>query len=389
MFTKYPCNIDSFYPQCTRLHIVNMASFKSARFQNDPDLIKCLNGELVFKQNQQYSASVETIQRALVELHFMQDVPPSDYGYYGPKTYNAVYEFQKANRLSPDGEVGENTMNALDQAFDTAQPQPGPTPTPVSIPLYYPPSQDIGGIPWWMDLIQFTPPAEVLNDMPRRSLTVQYVENASGDLLNVDFYAVLIKTMPTINGQVVTPETCFETIRSGFTTPDLFLDKHFSVFSPYDPEDDPAWNFFPLKSVLQIRIPILNVADNNLIWDDAAVITSEYSISTTHWRVATVKTPLTRNGNHPVSGIREWGMKQQDGGYIFYTRGADRPTGFPESWAEDRVFAGANSLWLSMQQKVAKFVTDHNGQAEIWTPYTKQFPWSDVVSMYGLTMSRT
>lgn len=76
------------------------------------------------------------------------------------------------------------------------------------------------------------------------------------------------------------------------------------------------------------------------VGDNAAVAYSESD--NTHWRFSTLSTPFSVTGNHPVSGAREWGIKQSGSSWVFYTRGADRTTGIPKTLLQDVAFGGGS-----------------------------------------------
>ena len=83
------------------------------------------------------SDSVRSVQKRLKELGYYKGSADGD---FGPKTEEAVKEFQKANGLSADGKVGEKTLAKLQsnsavsykEAHATATPKKTATPTPKS-----------------------------------------------------------------------------------------------------------------------------------------------------------------------------------------------------------------------------------------------------------------
>jgi hypothetical protein len=99
------------------------------------------------------------------------------------------------------------------------------------------------------------------------------------------------------------------------------------------------------------------------------------------WRFATVKTP--RSGEHGVSGFREFGFRQTEKGLLFLTRAADRITTAPP--IADLIAAwGAKKLFVSFQEKVAKFINENSGDAKVLTPVIQQMSWTPVKIMYHL-----
>jgi hypothetical protein len=82
---------------------------------------------------------------------------------------------------------------------------------------------------------------------------------------------------------------------------------------------------------------------------------------------------------HPVSGNRRFGYAPADGGgYVFFTRGADRAAGVMDVAAMSIVFSTAHSLWLSLQKGIESFVTGNGGTATIGSATSIRTPWDAV-----------
>jgi len=233
-------------------------------------------------------------------------------------------------------------------------------------------SSNITDVSVWLDLINFVPPSSVTSALNARNIKVQSIYDGMGDL-NVDFYAVRIKKMPSQGGNLMSQEQLLNHIRTNFNN---FIDTSNSSFSPLEPMDGPKWlSNDPIGAVLKIDIfgP-----------DNAAVVASEYS--TNHWRFCTVETPFSQTGSHPVSGTREWGIRPSGGDYMFYTRGADRATKILETiFGELATFPGADRLWRSLQTKVADFINQNQGEADILSPYSQRHSWGAVRTLYKLS----
>lgn len=232
-------------------------------------------------------------------------------------------------------------------------------------------SSNITDVSVWLDLISFVPPSSVTSALNARKIKVQSIYDGMGDL-NVDFYAVRIKKMPSQGGNLMSQEQLLNHIRTNFNN---FIDTSNSSFSPLEPMDGSKWlSNDPIGAVLKIDIfgP-----------DNAAVVASEYS--TNHWRFCTVETPFSQTGSHPVSGTREWGIRPSGGDYMFYTRGADRATKILETiFGELATFPGADRLWRSLQTKVADFINQNQGEADILSPYSQRHSWGAVRTLYKL-----
>ena len=92
----------------------------SPRFVNKSRLVRASNGQTIRKGSR--GSHVHLIQMALIDLGYLmpRSVGGSSYspdGIYGDETVDKVRMFQTDNNLSPDGEVGKNTMGALDHRF--------------------------------------------------------------------------------------------------------------------------------------------------------------------------------------------------------------------------------------------------------------------------------
>src|SRR5262249_6332040 len=102
-----------------------------------------------------------------------------------------------------------------------------------------------------------------------------------------------------------------------------FLDTDIGETAPYGDSDETRWpSDSPLGSIVHW--------DMKAFWGDAGKLDDGSvllgSASPQRWIFSTVWTP--DDEWHPVSGNREFGyVEDADGGYTFYTRGADRLSG--------------------------------------------------------------
>ena len=215
--------------------------------------------------------------------------------------------------------------------------------------------------PGWLDLVRYRVPEAVNSMLGGRDIQVQKIEDASGDL-NIDRYDVRVDTLPTIDGAQLDAPGLLQRIRLNLND---FVDSTYATFSPYVPgTDDAMWASGSIGAVYKIDM---------LGPDNASVVAS--IIEDSRWRFSTVHAPDT--GDHPVSGHREFGFRNGDQGeLLFYTRGADRTTGFPETLAEPAVFAAQDRLWKSFQRKVADFVNANGGSATVVDPFVKHINWA-------------
>lgn len=219
----------------------------------------------------------------------------------------------------------------------------------------------------FLDLLRFEVPARLVQVLAARNMRVQTLQSATGKL-NLDFYPVQVSKLPKVDNKQLTAAELLKRIRLNIN---YFIDTDYSEFKPFDAVDAPAWNSdSPVGAVIYIDIrgP-----------DNAAVLCAH--ATDRMWRFATIETP--RSGEHPVSGMREFGFRETDKGLIFYTRAADRTTSAPPGL--DLIgFSAADSLWRSFQQKIAKFVNGNSGEATVLKPLSEQISWTPVKIMYNL-----
>lgn len=236
----------------------------------------------------------------------------------------------------------------------------------------------------WDRLINFRPPTSVQRDLKARRATVGPVtvpgtgirlhdlDSASGPI-NLDYYPIQVTQLP--NG-FTNANDLLQYIRVNLAS---FLDPSIAEFEPYESADGAKFSSMaPVGAVMRFKIKA-PLAPANV--DDGSVVCGESGPQ--HFVFSTVWSP--RDLGHPVSGNREWGFIQPDngGGYVFYTRAADRATTWPEAIAgEPVVFRGAHMLWLGFQQRLAQFVTDQRGVAVIQPAISSRFSWEAVRAAY-------
>ena len=115
--------------------------------------------------------------------------------------------------------------------------------------------------------------------------------------------------------------------------------------------------------------------------DDGLVVVS--SIDTTQFTFSTVSGGIMQSIQHPVSGNRQIGFTaQQDGSYLFFTRGADRPSNDIDNMFSSIEFRGADLSWTSLQQRIADLVNQKGGSASVQPSVSARFPWNYVQTRY-------
>lgn len=248
----------------------------------------------------------------------------------------------------------------------------------------------------WCDLMKHKPPPDVMKELEARGMSLHHIENAKGGGVNLDYYPVSIEQMPIVNGQRMTPDQLLNYMRNNT---DTFFDPSITDFNPYasDGSDARRWQGQnPLGSVFNI-----NMGAGGINVDDGSVVASQ--VTNRNWIFSTVETPWG-DWSHPVSGNREFGYTDFGNGQtVFYTRGADRLTGYMDTfmnWSSAQVmepgravldmmsrarygpfgalsppaqisgekglaFTGADNAWQGFQQRLAGFVNANGGKATI------------------------
>lgn len=244
------------------------------------------------------------------------------------------------------------------------------------------------GLGFWAELISLRPPVEVQSALKQVSRSVHHIEDAGGDPdrnpdINLDFYPVRVRSMPTVNGKHFTAPDLLRYIRLNLNE---FVDTSLFDFSLDDEEaDGEKWETVDPADPVALRglLGVVLHLDFYLLWivnvDDGSVVVSD--IDTTQFTVSTIFT--LGDFGHPVSGNRCFGFTiEPDGSWIFFTKGADRPTGPDDDDLSGFEFRGANLSWLSFQNGIAEFVNKNGGQASLDPAFSGRFPWNYVKDKY-------
>jgi hypothetical protein len=220
--------------------------------------------------------------------------------------------------------------------------------------------------PRWRDLFNWRVPSSVAAEVRRRGMSIQRIQDSAGSL-NLDKYSVRCTRLPT----GYTAESLLDHIRRNMNS---FVDTDNTEFNPYSPADRTKWNgSSPVGAIFNLDI---------IGPDNAAVVGS--MVEPRRFRFTTIETPDT--GSHPVSGHREFGLEDDDGTTIIYTRGADRST-----WGigQTLVFAGADHLWKSFQDRVVAFINSNGGSASKLARFSERFHPDVVRILYGSSSARS
>jgi hypothetical protein len=248
------------------------------------------------------------------------------------------------------------------------------------------------GLGFWADLISLRPSISIqqqlrASDPSKEVLFIEDAESSENEAgppinpnINLDYYPVRVTVFPTIGNKVFTATDLLQQVRvkiNDFVDTSLFefetgnLPAVWETANPTDLQE--------LQQLLGTLVNINFYLAINL--DDGYVVLSD--IDTTRFTFSTVRSGLFDGIKHPVSGNRQVGFTPQpDGSYIFYVRGADRPTSADDDSLSSIEFRGADLGWKSLQSRIAEFVNDNGGQAFEEPSFSARFPWDSVRAQY-------
>jgi len=219
---------------------------------------------------------------------------------------------------------------------------------------------------FWTDLAAFHVPEAIRTLVEVRSIEgewfVQEMNEAEGAVVNADLYSVNFGNTLSISGMEVTPQEFFNHIRLNFLDFDDDCNTTFGLNTGTSNERDlERWNSTdPVGSIVDIdihaagRIGIIPFIPQP---DDATVVTSDFNNDPTqhtyNWTFSTISTPFSDNGDHPVSGHRQFGLvlNPDTGKWEFFIRGLDRVT---SNILPSVVLDGGNTLWECLTNNLAK-----------------------------------
>jgi hypothetical protein len=234
----------------------------------------------------------------------------------------------------------------------------------------------------WENLLTFKVPSTITSSLNTRNMKVQYAHNEPYEnILNVDRYMIRIFKFPTIDEIELTPQTLCQYIRKSL----LFKLPYkiplngtvIPMFEMYADEDKIKWDQEDCSgAVLGIHI----------FPDNASVVVSR--ANATSWMFSTIETP--DNGEHPVSGHREFYIQENDGEWRFWIQGLDMFSTDVMGVSEPQEYAykSAQILWISFQKIIENFINTNNGEAKIYVNqrmgvgFHNTIPWKDVFSKY-------
>jgi hypothetical protein len=242
-------------------------------------------------------------------------------------------------------------------------------------------------LPKWQTVAQHTPPQSVIDKLTNLDedytsilsgdWDIQYIEDASSPIVNMDYFPVTISTLPKdpVTGNQFTPEGFFNHVRKNLNT---FFEGNDTEFGPYNSTEATIWNSTNyLGGIMRFDIDVTGP-----FTQDGSVICSYQNGNV--WRFSTIESP--RDWSHPVSGTREFGLTaNSDGTYTFYTRGVDRVAESTDDFIGglpliQSAYDGGDALWTQFQTNLQTFINKpaNGGLAQKQTPVISRPDWEKV-----------
>ncbi|GAB5473329.1 MAG: hypothetical protein Mars2KO_14280 [Maribacter sp.] len=253
---------------------------------------------------------------------------------------------------------------------------------------------DCGQIENWQSLASHDPPQAIkdkIEDLKNNhedilgDWNIQYLNEAGGAIVNMDYFAVNITKMPN------NPKTDKEFTRKEFL--DYFRRNindfvEGTTFQPYCEinglcrQETDWWNRVnPLGAIIKLDISLYNGPGGNILSNDGVVMVSEFNAKS-YWRFITLEAPY--DSAHPVTGTRQFGIEElSDDSFNIYVRGVDRFSSRLQELGSSLATLGepfkfADNLWRSFQEKTNEFVISNGGNASIKTPIHNRPDWDEV-----------
>ncbi|QHI37377.1 hypothetical protein IMCC3317_27560 [Kordia antarctica] len=252
---------------------------------------------------------------------------------------------------------------------------------------------DCNQIDHWQTLAQHIPPQTVKDKIEGLHANheaalgdwqIQSLEEAGGKVLNLDYFAVKVTTLPNnpVTGTQFNAQDFLVYFRKNINN---FTNG--STFEPYCEipsicqQETNLWNTTNiLGAIVKLDIPAYNGVGGDTFGNDGVVVCSEFTNN--YWNFMTMEAPY--DYSHPVSGTRQFGFEtNSDGSYNFYVRGVDRFNSRAQEIAAgivfgDDIFSKADELWETVQEKLSIFINANGGGSTIVTPVTNRANWEKV-----------
>ena len=229
----------------------------------------------------------------------------------------------------------------------------------------------------WAGLAKHKPNQEVkdrivLLNQNGYDIEMQYIEDADGAVVNMDYFPVQIKKLPKnpATGNTFTGKEFFDYIRKNFA--DICFSDN-SEFGPYNQTEAEKWNSSNYLGAIMrfdiiLRDPYFGIQIGQQ--DGSVICTNQQTQS---WIFSTIYT--SQDYNHPVSGNREFGLTlNPDGSYTFFTRGVDRIAEWTDvdvgGLMDYNAFDGGEELWSNLQSNLKNFINkpENGGEASVAEP---------------------
>jgi hypothetical protein len=208
---------------------------------------------------------------------------------------------------------------------------------------------------------------------------VQSIKDAFSSVVNMDYYPITVNQLPIINGQQLTAQQLLNTFRININS---MLDATITSFTPFNfagVNDLQLWQSSnPNAAIVELSIP----------GDRGSVVTTFDPSHPNKWIFTTIHDP--KNGDHPISGNREFGFTvNANGSYTFYTKATDRLTNLSGTFLQSTTgipFDTANDLWKSFQTMFSSYVNTNGGNATVVTPSIIRPNWDKVRAVMNRTL---
>lgn len=208
------------------------------------------------------------------------------------------------------------------------------------------------------------------------NFNLQSLQDASGSVVNCDFFPVRITQLPS----GFTAESLLEYFRTHIN--EFISPSQNKSFQPYQHGsfNDAARFYSPYEASVGSLIHI-DMSTTNTILPlpvDGSVVISDYQRKTEpsgkqshHFTFSTLETPL--DFEHPVAGNRRFGIYNNSSSpneFTFYTMAVDRTWDWSSGLGNGATngFEDADRLWRNIQQNFVEFVTRHGGTAGTFQP---------------------
>jgi RHS repeat-associated protein len=215
----------------------------------------------------------------------------------------------------------------------------------------------------WQDIIDHNVSLDTWVKKP--FIFIQKIDAASGSRVNLDHYSANIDKLP----EGWTLNSLFNNIRLNLN---LYLEGGHTHFKAFNEKNQQKWESTnPVGAIMQFDAGILPLEDKLLqdwLGDDLTVVVTDYKVAENYaYWVFSTATALFSNGNHAVSGSRQFGVIQNsDCSFTFFTRAADRTSSNVDLLLGPIViFPGGDNLWSNVMKNVSNLINLNGGVSQV------------------------